>query len=86
MTKQKSYEKNLIIFTNPTGIYLLEVNNRNTKTRCEICSKLTIKLALNNIIKKETDYYQGLNRKEIQLNLRSIFSILIFNELFLFAL
>ena len=86
MTKQKSYEKIFIIFTNPTGIYLLEVNNRNTKTRCEICSKLTIKLALNNIIKKETDYYQGLNKKEIQLNLRSIFSILIFNELFLFAL
>ena len=27
----------------PVGIYLLKVNNRNTKTRCEICSKLTIK-------------------------------------------
>ena len=26
----------------PTGIYLLKVNNRNTKTRCEIRSKLTI--------------------------------------------
>ena len=25
------------------GIYLLKVNKRNTKTRCEICSKLTIK-------------------------------------------
>ena len=25
------------------GIYLLNVNNRNTGTRCEICSKLTIK-------------------------------------------
>ena len=24
------------------GIYLLKVNNRNTRTRCEICSKLTI--------------------------------------------
>ena len=24
-------------------IFLLKVNNRNTKTRCEICSKLTIK-------------------------------------------
>ena len=24
------------------GIYLLEVNNRNTRTRCEICLKLTI--------------------------------------------
>ena len=24
--------------------YLLKVNNRNTRTRCEICSKLTIKI------------------------------------------
>ena len=28
---------------NPAGIYLLKVNNRITRTRCEICSKLTIK-------------------------------------------
>ena len=28
---------------NPAGIYLLKVNNRNTRTSCEICSKLTIK-------------------------------------------
>ena len=27
----------------PLGIYLLKVNNRNTRTRCETCSKLTIK-------------------------------------------
>ena len=27
----------------PAGIYLFKVNNRNTRTRCEICSKLTIK-------------------------------------------
>ena len=27
----------------PAGIYLLKVNNRDTRTRCEICSKLTIK-------------------------------------------
>ena len=26
----------------PVGIYLFKVNNRNTRTRCEICSKLTI--------------------------------------------
>ena len=24
------------------GVYLLKVNNRNTRTRCEICSKFTI--------------------------------------------
>ena len=28
--------------TIPAGIYLLEVNNGNTRTRCEICSKLRI--------------------------------------------
>ena len=27
----------------PAGDYLFKVNNRNTKTRCEICSTLTIK-------------------------------------------
>ena len=27
--------------SNPTGNYMLKVNNRNTRTRCEICSKLT---------------------------------------------
>ena len=27
----------------PAAIYLLKVNNRNTGTRCKICSKLTIK-------------------------------------------
>ena len=27
----------------PVGIYLLKVNNKNTRTRCEICTKLTIK-------------------------------------------
>ena len=31
------------VFRDPVGIYLLKVNNRNTRTRCEICSKLTVK-------------------------------------------
>ena len=33
------------IFTgwHPTGFYLLKVNKRKTRKRCEICSKLTIK-------------------------------------------
>ena len=30
--------------TFPIGIYLLKVNNRNTRTRCKICSKLPIKI------------------------------------------
>ena len=28
----------------PAGNYMLKVNNRNTRTRSEICSKLTIKI------------------------------------------
>ena len=31
-------------YLNPAGIYLFKVNNRNTRARCEICSKLTIKI------------------------------------------
>ena len=27
----------------PVGIYLFKFNNRNTRTRCEVCSKLTIR-------------------------------------------
>ena len=29
----------------PASIFLLKVNNRSTRTRCEICSKLTIKIS-----------------------------------------
>ena len=32
-----------ILANYPAGIYLLKVNNRNTRARCEICSKLTVK-------------------------------------------
>ena len=32
-----------IVHDYPAGNYMLKVNNRNTRTRCEICSKLTIK-------------------------------------------
>ena len=28
---------------NPAGNYMFKVNNRNTRTGCEICSKLTVK-------------------------------------------
>ena len=27
----------------PAGIYLLKINNRNTRARCETCSEFTIK-------------------------------------------
>ena len=29
----------------PAGNYMFKVNNKNTRTRCEVCSKLTIKTA-----------------------------------------
>ena len=28
----------------PAGSYMFKVNNRNTSAKCEICSKLTIKI------------------------------------------
>ena len=34
---------NVIIMHHPACNYLFEVNNRNTRARCEICLKLTIK-------------------------------------------
>ena len=33
----------LIIRHNPVVIYMFKINNRSTRTRCEICSKLAIK-------------------------------------------
>ena len=30
--------------SNPAGNYVFRVNNRNTRTRCKICSKLTVKM------------------------------------------
>ena len=36
--------RNGIMIHYPAGIYLLKVNNRNNKTRYEICSKLTINM------------------------------------------
>ena len=34
------YIQVICVRTIPAGIYLLKVNNRNTRIRCEICSKL----------------------------------------------
>ena len=33
-----------VFFTYPAGIYLLKVNNGNTRRMCDIFSKVTIKL------------------------------------------
>ena len=37
-------KKSHLIYDSPAGIYMLKVNNRNTRTRCEICLNLTIKI------------------------------------------
>ena len=36
-------EANYLLPNYPAGNYMFKVNNRNTRTRCKICSKLTIK-------------------------------------------
>ena len=46
--KSKVFKSSNVIVTGwwgliPASIYLFKVNNRNTRKRCEICSKLTIK-------------------------------------------
>ena len=42
----RSSFSNLVMMklSNPAGNYMFKVNNRNVRTRCEICSKLTIKI------------------------------------------
>ena len=42
---KKVYSLLIYHFYIPAGIYLLKVNNGNTRTRCEICSKLIIKIS-----------------------------------------
>ena len=38
----KALMERIGIDENPAGNYMFNVKNRNTRTRCEICSKLTI--------------------------------------------
>ena len=40
----QSLKNDVSSFQSPADISLLKVNNRNTRTRCEICSKITIKI------------------------------------------
>ena len=42
-TQFYSSKSGSITANRPSDIYLLKVNNRNTRTSCEICSKVTIK-------------------------------------------
>ena len=48
----------------PAAIYLLEVNNRNTRTMWEICSKLTIKTPLNKSLEPYRSSHRGCPIKD----------------------
>ena len=41
--KKQSISADLGVNINPAGMYLLKVN-KNTRTRCKICSKLTLNI------------------------------------------
>ena len=41
--RSRSFLRGILSHFNPTGNYMLQVNNRNTRARCDICSKVTIK-------------------------------------------
>ena len=43
MTMIHDYDGDLEYIKIHAGNYMFKVNNRNTRTRCEICSRLTIK-------------------------------------------
>ena len=63
----------------PAGIYLLKVNNKNTRTRCEICSKLSIKTSerwqwdFSYLILEET-HFQVVPCQEVNLGTTSFSS------------
>ena len=44
--KMGTLARNGLMICNPSGNYMLKVTNKNTRTKCEICSKLKIKKVL----------------------------------------
>ena len=61
----------------PAGIYLLKVNNRNTRLRCEICSEFTIKIP---------ERYQWHRSGIFIVNFEHISHLVLFHTLFQFLL
>ena len=57
----------------PEGIYLLKVNNKNCRTRCVICSKLTKEKHQNCLIGMRT-------LRNIDVALVSLFLFLVFHS------
>ena len=43
LTVSQNHDSRRFLFVHTVGNYMFKVNNRNTRTSCEICSKLTIK-------------------------------------------
>ena len=62
----------------PAGIYPLKVNNRNTRTKCKICSKLTIKTPEQRHWRRSGDFV--VNFEHIS-HLVLVFLLLTFNML-----
>ena len=44
MVQIRMHDKFFSFFPIPAGNYMFKDNDRNTRTRCEICSKLTVKI------------------------------------------
>ena len=62
----------------PIGIYIFKVNNRNTKTKCEICSKLTVK-TLERRHWRRHSFLQGWNPLPPFYNTLNIINIIYIN-------
>ena len=54
----------------PVGIYLLKVNDENSRTKCVICSKLTKKRHWNNLIDLKTLRKIGITLVSLLLTLK----------------
>ena len=69
----------------PAGIYLLKVNNGNTRTRCEICLKLIIKIPerreAGTLTQRLQIYYKNYNIR-IFLEVKKMFTIYLSRLLF----
>ena len=68
----------------PAVIYLLKVNSRNTNTRCEICSKLTIKIPERRQCRR--NYARSLTQHHVELTNSSMAKPQAFSDLKTFGL
>ena len=49
LQKENKSKLGFFVIFRPADNYMFNVNNRNTRTKCEICSTLTIKIKLGHI-------------------------------------